>query len=111
MEKIKRQKKDFEHFLLQTFLLNFALSVCFLHHLIINMARKLEAAESNLVMENILALSLLVRVSFLLFFFHALSLADSLSLSFLIFFVDATPQLLLCGVRSSSITLTSHTFT
>ena len=70
------------------------------------MARKLDVAESNLITENTpSSLFLLVGVSFLLFLVHVLSFALSLTL-----FNDAALQLLLCGLMSSSITLTSRPF-
>ena len=115
-------KNGFKHFLhCGNFLLNFGLSVFFLYDLVTNKARKLEVVVSNLIMEKILSslslslsLSVLVGVSFLLFLFHVLSrtlsLSLSLSLSLLNSFVDAALQRLLCGVRSSSITLTSRPF-
>ena len=54
--------------------------ILFLYYLIINKARKLEVAESNIIMEKI-PLSLSVGDSFFLFLVHVLSLALSLSLS------------------------------
>ena len=71
----------------------FCLSV-FLYDLLFNKAGKLKVAESNPIKENVpssLYLSLLVRVSFLLFLVQILSLSFS--------------QLLLCGVVSSFIIL------
>ena len=90
----------------------------FLYELITNNARKLEVAESNLMEIIPSSLSLLDGS-----FFYSLSrsrlsrahsvslflsLSLSLSLSFLNFFVDAAVQLLLCGVMSLSIGLTSR---
>ena len=77
-----------------------------------NKARKLEVAESNLIMESIPyshslsipcshSLTVSVGVSFLFVLVNGFSLAHS----FLNSFVDATLQLLLCGVTSSSVTL------
>ena len=81
-------------------------------------------AEWNLIMEiilsslslslslSLLSLSLLVGVSLLLFLVHVSSPAPSISLSLSVSFsiylsflnVDVALQLLLCGVKSSSIT-------
>ena len=48
--------------IVETFLLKFALSVFFLHDLVTTGARKLEAVESNLIVEKTLALYLCVCV-------------------------------------------------
>ena len=106
---------------------NFHFEFCafsfFLHDLITNKARKLKVAESNLIMKTIpsslslslsslsfsLSLSLCVCVCLLVGVFSLLFLVLSctLSLSPLNYFVDAAFQRLLCGVTSSSITLTT----
>ena len=82
-----RDKNGFEHLFKVKYenFLKFSSFSFILYDLIIMKARKLEVAESNLIMENIpgcrsLSLSLLIWF-FLLFLFHILSLSYSISLS------------------------------
>ena len=64
---------------------NFYFEFCtlffFLYDLITNKARKLEVAESNLIMQNIPTLSPFLLFGFSFFLVHVLSLAHYLSLS------------------------------
>ena len=81
----------------------------FLYDVITDKARnyKLHSRISSWQIFLPLSLSVSAGVSFLLFLVHVLSLAHYFSLSLL---VDDAFQLPLCGVMSSSITLTSRPF-
>ena len=79
----------------------------FLYDLTANKTRELGVAESNLIMQYLLSLSLSLGLFPFLSRSRFVSLTHTLSLSFLNCFVDAALQLLLCGVLSSSITLIS----
>ena len=92
----------------------FAFFSSFLYDLFTNKTRKLEVAESNPIMENILISFSLCRLGFLSYSFSftshlslSRSLACSLSLS-LSLFVEAPLQLLLCGVMSLSLILNNN---
>ena len=90
-----REKNGFEFFYCEA--QNIFLPFSVFCDLFTNNARKLEAAESNFIMENVpISLFLSVRVSSLLFLVHVFSFSHTISL-----FVDAAPQLLLCRVMSS----------
>ena len=87
----------------KSYILHFPL----IYDLITNKARKVEVAQSNLMMKGIphcisLSLSLSVVVSVLLFYSFTFSLSHtiSLSLSLSYNFFDAALQLRLCGVMS-----------